>query len=295
MGFPPSCSPRRRRASTWPETASRGGAVAAQAEREQARDALLTLERTGLLAIDRAGTPPTVRMSAVIQAAVRAGMPDGMLDRTARAAADALLEVWPRDDLQPWLAEDLRSCAVSLEQAGGDLLWAGGCHPLLMRAGRSLVSARLTGPAIAYWAKLAAAGDRVLGRAHPDTLVAIQQLADAYLAAGRGRSPFRGFSGFSLTGPARWGRIIPAPSRPGVISGVPRRRRASLATRSRSWAERSVTMSVSTGLTISRRSAHGTNSPPRITRRGSSVTLSGWAGAPWPTVSAFRGPSILTR
>ncbi len=162
-----------------------GDGVAAQAEREQARDALLTLERTGLLAIDRGGTPPTVRMSAVIQAAVRAGMPDGMLDRTARAAADALLEVWPGDDLQPWLAEDLRSCAVSLEQAGGDLLWAGGCHPLLMRAGRSLVSARLTGPAIAYWAKLAAAGDRVLGRAHPDTLVAIQQLADAYLTAGR--------------------------------------------------------------------------------------------------------------
>jgi tetratricopeptide (TPR) repeat protein len=162
-----------------------GDGAATRVEREHARDALLTLERTGLLAIDRAGTPPTVRMSSVIQAAVRAGMPDGMLDRTARAAADALLEVWPGDDLQPWLAEDLRSCAVSLEQAGGDLLWAGGCHPLLMRAGRSLVSARLTGPAIVYWAKLAAAGDRVLGRGHPDTLVAIQQLADAYLAAGR--------------------------------------------------------------------------------------------------------------
>ena len=162
-----------------------GDGVATQAGREQARDALLTLERTGLLAIDRVGTPLTVRMSPVIQAAVRAGMPGEMLKRTVRAAADALLEVWPRDDPQPWLAEDLRSCAVRLEQAGGDLLWAGGCHPLLMRAGRSLVSGRLTGPAIAYWAKLAEAGDRVLGRGHPDTLVAIQQLADAYLAAGR--------------------------------------------------------------------------------------------------------------
>jgi tetratricopeptide (TPR) repeat protein len=162
-----------------------GDGVQGPADREHARGALLTLERTGLLAIDRARMPPTVRMNSVIQAAVRSAMPDGTLDRTARAAADALLEVWSEDALEPWLAEDLRSCAASLEQATGDVLWAGGCHPLLMRAGRSLVSARLTGPAVAHWKELAAVSDRVLGRGHADTVVAFQQLADAYLTAGR--------------------------------------------------------------------------------------------------------------
>jgi tetratricopeptide (TPR) repeat protein len=152
---------------------------------EQARGALLTLERTGLLDIDRTAAPPTVRMSPVIAAAVRKTMPEGMLDRTVKAAADALLQVWPGDEPQPWLAGNLRSCAACLQQAAGDLLWADGCHPLLMRAGRSLVTGRLTGPAVGYWSTMAAVSDRVLGRGHPDTLVTIQQLADAYLAAGR--------------------------------------------------------------------------------------------------------------
>jgi tetratricopeptide (TPR) repeat protein len=155
------------------------------AEPERAGSALLASERAGLLSIDLAGAAPTVRMSPVVQAAVRAAIPDGMRNRAARAAADALLEVWPADDQQAWLAEGLRSCAASLQQAAGDLLWAVGCHPLLLRAGRSLDSARLTGPAIGYWRELAAVSDRILGPGHPDTLVAGQRLADAYLAAGR--------------------------------------------------------------------------------------------------------------
>ena len=160
------------------------GATPGPAGREQAKSALRTLERTGLLEIDRAG-PPTVRMSPVLQAAVRAALPEGTRDRTARAAAGALLEAWPEDDPRPWRAEHLRSCAASLQQATGDLLWSDGCHPLLMRAGRSLVTGRLTGPAARYWTTLAEAGERVLGRDHPDTLVAVQQVADAYLAAGQ--------------------------------------------------------------------------------------------------------------
>jgi tetratricopeptide (TPR) repeat protein len=155
------------------------------AEPERARGVLLAAERAGLLAIDLAGSPPMVRMSPVVQAAVRAAMPDGMLDRAARAAAGALLEVWPTNDRQAWLAAGLRSCAASLQQAAGDLLWAGGGHSLLLRAGRSLDSARLTGPAVTYWRELAAASDRILGPGHPDTLQAGQRLVDAYLAAGQ--------------------------------------------------------------------------------------------------------------
>src|SRR5207245_394488 len=64
------------------------------ADPKGAWEALLSLERVGLLAIDPAGTPPTVRMSPVVQAAVRSAFPAGRLDRAAAAAADALLEVW---------------------------------------------------------------------------------------------------------------------------------------------------------------------------------------------------------
>jgi tetratricopeptide (TPR) repeat protein len=148
-------------------------------------NALLTLERAGLLTIDTATTPPTLRINSVIQAAIRATMPDETLDGAVRAAAGALLEVWPADERPAGLARGLRSCAASLRQAAGDRLWADGCRPLLFRAGRSLDSARLTGPAVAFWIELAAASDRLLAPGHPDTLMAGQQLADAYLAAGR--------------------------------------------------------------------------------------------------------------
>jgi tetratricopeptide (TPR) repeat protein len=152
---------------------------------DRARGALLMLERAGLLEIDATGSWPTIRMSPVIQAAIRTAMPAEMLPRAARAVADALLEIWPEDDRGTGAAGSLRSCAASLQQAAGDLLWAGGCHQVLLRAGRSLDSARLAGPAVAYWRELVAVSDRVLGPGHPDTLVVGEQLARACLAAGR--------------------------------------------------------------------------------------------------------------
>ena len=147
--------------------------------------ALLSLERAGLLTVDSATTPPTVRMSPTVQEAIRAATTKGVFERAATAAADALLEVWPAEEQQPWLAADLRSCAVGLQEAAGDALWAGGnCHPLLVRAGRSMDDARLTGPAVAYWRELAAASDRIVGPSSPDTLMAGSKLADALMAAG---------------------------------------------------------------------------------------------------------------
>jgi len=157
----------------------------AAADHARALNALLILERAGLLAIDHTGAAATVRMVRVIQAAVRAAMPAAMFDRAARAAADALAELWPRDETGAWDAASLRSCAACLQRAAGDLLWAPGPHPLLLRAGQSLDSARLTGPAIAYWNDLVTTSDRILGSQHPDTLVAGERLAEAYLAAGR--------------------------------------------------------------------------------------------------------------
>ena len=162
-----------------------GSGAAGPADGERVQGAMLLAERTGLLTTDLAGAAPMVRVNSVVQAALRAAIPPGMLDRAARVAADALVEAWPEDEQPAWLAESLRACVISLQRAARDLLWAGGCHPVLLRAGRSLDSARLTGPAVAHWRDLAAACDRVLGRGHPDTLVAGQHLAEAYLAAGR--------------------------------------------------------------------------------------------------------------
>ena len=159
------------------------GATPPAAARELGWTTLPILERTGLLALDRSASPPTARMSPVIQAAIRAVMPDTMRDRAVRAAAGALAEVWPADE-PPWLGVMLRSCTATLQQHAGNLLLTGGCHPLLMRAGQSLARARLTGPAVAYWRELAAACETILGPGHPDTKLIDERLADAYLAAG---------------------------------------------------------------------------------------------------------------
>jgi tetratricopeptide (TPR) repeat protein len=148
-------------------------------------DGLAALEHAGLLSADPASTPPVLRMSWLTQAAVRSAMPDGMLKGAAIAAADALLEAWPADDPAEWLARSLRSCTASLRRWSADLLWEGGCHALLLRAGRSLDAARLAGPAVAYWEELAAISDRALGQDHPATFGINEGLARAYLAAGR--------------------------------------------------------------------------------------------------------------
>jgi tetratricopeptide (TPR) repeat protein len=160
------------------------GGTPAAAARELAWNTLPILERTALLALDRSASPPTVRVSPVIQAAIRAVMPDAMRDRAVRAAADALAEVWPVAE-PPWLGAMLRSCTTSLQQHAGNLLLTGGCHPLLMRAGQSLDEARLTDPAVGYWRELAAASEASLGPGHPGTKVINERLADAYLAAGQ--------------------------------------------------------------------------------------------------------------
>jgi tetratricopeptide (TPR) repeat protein len=158
-----------------------GGDAAAGGE--PARAALAALERVGLLTVAPVTAPSTVRISPVLQAALRAAMPEAMLDQAARVAADALLQAWPESEPPGWPASGLRSCAAALRQAAGNRLWAGGCHPVLLRAGDSLDRARLTGPAVDHWSDLVATSDQLLGAGHPYTILALQRLAEAQLAA----------------------------------------------------------------------------------------------------------------
>jgi tetratricopeptide (TPR) repeat protein len=160
-----------------------GGDVVASSAR--ARAGLAALEQTGLLTVEQVTVPPTIRFSPVLQAALRAAMPDGVPDQAALSVADAVLQAWPDREQLGWPASGLRSCAATLRRVTGDLLWGGGCHPVLVRAGDSLDRARLTGAAVDHWLDLATTGARVLGGEHPDTMLAAQRLADAYLAAGR--------------------------------------------------------------------------------------------------------------
>jgi tetratricopeptide (TPR) repeat protein len=160
-----------------------GGEAPAGSERDGV--ALAALERAGLLTVDPVATPPAVRISPVLQATLWAAMPEGMRERAAWSAADALLQAWPEPQLPGWPVSGLRSCVATLRRVAGDLLWADGCHPLLPRAGESLDRARQTEAAVDHWRDLAATSDRLLGAGHPDTMLAWQRLADAYLAAGR--------------------------------------------------------------------------------------------------------------
>ena len=162
---------------------ARGGDVPDSSE--SARTALATLEQFNLLTVEPATAPPTIQISPVLQAALRAAMPAGMPDEAAKSAADALLQAWPEQERPGWPASGLRSCAAALRRITGNLLWDGGCHPLLVRAGDSLDRARLTEPAVDHWRDLATTGGRLLGGGHPHTMLAGQRLADAYLAAGR--------------------------------------------------------------------------------------------------------------
>ncbi len=150
-----------------------------------ARDALLAIERAGLITISRSEAP-SILMSPVVAAAIRLAAPAPLRDRAARTAAAALLEAWPEDEPEPWTAAVLRANAASLQGAATDILWAHGCHPLLLRAGRSLDRARLAGPAVEYWRELSVRCDNKLPPEHPDALVVAAQVAGAYLAAGYG-------------------------------------------------------------------------------------------------------------
>lgn len=150
---------------------------------ERVAAAARALGDAGLLDIDGAGV---ARMSAALQASVRAAAAPELTERAIGAAADALVEAWPKDQPGAPLAAELRSCAASLLQAGGDALWAGGrCHQVLLTAGHSLNAAGLAGPAAAWWEQLTERSTTLLGERHKDTVVAAGLLADALLAAGR--------------------------------------------------------------------------------------------------------------
>ncbi|MEV0425821.1 tetratricopeptide repeat protein [Micromonospora sp. NPDC050495] len=152
---------------------------------EQARRALRLLHRYGLLTHTPGDAARAVRVHALTARAMRETT-DLDAAVVARAAADALLQLWrDGDHASIPLATALRANTTVLADHAGDLLWHPDAHPLLYRAGRSLLDAGLHTTAGTYWEDMTRQAGRLLGAEHPDTVSARANLAASHRQAGR--------------------------------------------------------------------------------------------------------------
>ena len=168
-------------------TSEEAGSPAEPVTPRQARAALLQLDRYGLITVDEQAGHRAVRIHALTARAARETAPARQA-AAVRAAADAVLALWPdAHHDQPGLTAVLRASTTTLTTHVGDALWAGddGGHPLLWRAGDSLLAAGLHNPAITHWKHTTGTAQRILGPEHWDTLTAQAGLAASYRQAGR--------------------------------------------------------------------------------------------------------------
>ncbi|MFH8374267.1 tetratricopeptide repeat protein [Streptomyces cyaneofuscatus] len=158
----------------------------AQATPDQIHTVLRLLDRYALITYDQRAEPRAVRVHALAARAVRESLTADEFARAARAAADALLEVWPEvDQVQPDLGAVLRANTDALADHAPDILWDPVGHLVLFRAGVSLRDTGLVAPAITYWQAMATASRERLGEDHSDTVSARASLAVLYRQAGR--------------------------------------------------------------------------------------------------------------
>ncbi|MFE6867711.1 tetratricopeptide repeat protein [Kitasatospora sp. NPDC057692] len=139
-----------------------------------------------------AGDPPSggwgaVRVHRLVQHAVRdSAHARERRARLARAAADAIGQAWPAEDHHDRnLAAVLRTNTATLAAHAGDHLWHPDGHPVLFKAGDSLLHAGLYATATAHWQHLTDTAERALGPDHLHTLTARNNLALTYRQAGR--------------------------------------------------------------------------------------------------------------
>jgi tetratricopeptide (TPR) repeat protein len=152
----------------------------------QARAAVLLLDRYGLVTLNEQAGPRGVRVHPLTARTVREITLADSMPRIARVAADALLALWPDGDhLDRDLAVVLRANTDVLYTHAGDALWHPNPHPLLWRAGHSLLQAGQHTAAITHWQHTSATAQRILGPEHPDTLTARANVASSYRQAGR--------------------------------------------------------------------------------------------------------------
>ncbi|MGC5394990.1 NB-ARC domain-containing protein [Streptomyces sp. DT20] len=178
-----------------------------------AREVLDTLDvlcRLRLVELDSGLAHPAVRLSTLVQTAVRRAVPVASRDALALSAADALRAVWRAESGRPQsaLCRALRSGADLLTGHAGEVLWQSHCHPLLFQAGRNLMDAGLIPAARIRWDWLHARLDQRFGPDHADTLAARGYRARvrgaSQDAAGRRHQQASGSPGPSHACPPQW-------------------------------------------------------------------------------------------
>ena len=138
------------------------------------RAAMTNLARVGLISIDPASAVRTVRMHPSVQAAVRAYLPPEDFEQAVLAAAEALLQAWPRRR-RPLPARSARAGTAAQGEARQDPL---------EQAERAQLEQALRDCAGALWAADSAASRPAEGGQH---------------AAARGRGRARAFRSPSRT------------------------------------------------------------------------------------------------
>ncbi|MGH4015182.1 MAG: tetratricopeptide repeat protein [Pseudonocardiaceae bacterium] len=141
------------------------------------RRRLTNLHRLNLISVDPAGGARAIRTHALVQRATLEGLPTDVVSTTVRAAADALVLVWPEIERDTDLGRVLRDCVASLRARHGGLLWDPDGHAVLFRAGRSLGECGLFGAAVGYWTHLATEAGATLGPDHTHTLTTRHRVA----------------------------------------------------------------------------------------------------------------------
>ena len=148
---------------------------------DEAQDALAALTRLNL-ATSASGL---IRVHGLVQRTTRERTHNHDINAAARAAADALLELWPDVEPGPEYAQTMRANTAALRGHAETQLWESLSHRLLFRTGRSLDNAGLVAAATAHWVGLTHDAQQRLGPDHPDTLASRNNLAGAYRSAGQ--------------------------------------------------------------------------------------------------------------
>lgn len=142
--------------------------------------ALRALHRLSLVTHHGPTGSAVVEVHALVQRAIRDGVPADRRERLATAAADALEEVWSAPDCEPGMETALyRSAEVLLANAGGHLWHGGGLHPLLRRFGPHLTALGRPAAARDMAQGLADQARWRLGDGHRDILTLRSQAAQA--------------------------------------------------------------------------------------------------------------------
>ncbi|MER7273755.1 tetratricopeptide repeat protein [Dactylosporangium sp. NPDC000244] len=143
----------------------------------QARMAVRRLHRYGLLTHTSSDPTRAVRIHALTARAAREAADD--LTAAVRAAADALMELWPVLERDTAYSQALRANAMALRSAADPLLWTvcGGAHELLLQLGRGLGNVGLVDAARAYFDQLHATAVDRLGPDHRLSFIAQHNVA----------------------------------------------------------------------------------------------------------------------